>query len=275
MHYGVDLGNMESLWKQALCELDGSRSVRSCDDEAERAFWHDYFQNKKAYCQDKYSQPIVDVVREILEDRHLDTILEIGPGWGNYTFALAKMCRELTCVDISCDVLQFLQKTAVQQKAYNLNTICVKWEDAVLPQTYSAVFAYNCFYRMLDIKTCLKKIHRSAEFHVIGMTSGPEQPFLRDFETELGLKINWQRFDYIYFTNILYTMGIDVNCRIIPVEKIYEYETLDEAVQRESKRILDSGYPQGKVREIISRYFLPKDGKFRFVHHFNAAVLFW
>ena len=172
-------------------------------------------------------------------------------------------------------MLRFLQAVAARQRVYNLGTVCAKWEDAVLPQKYSAVFAYNCFYRMLDLKACLEKLHRAAEFHVIGMTSGPEQPFLKEFETELGLRIKWHRFDYIYFTNILYAMGIDVNCRIIQLEKVYEYETLDEAVRRESARILDSEYSQEEVRKIIARYYLPQNGKFRFVHRFCAAILYW
>lgn len=275
MHYGVDLGNMEVLWKRALHELDGSCSARSSDDEKERAFWHGYFEKKTEYCPDEYSRPIAAAVRAILTDKHPDTILEIGPGWGNYTFMLAELCRELTCVDISPDVLRFLQAVAARQRVYNLGTVCAKWEDAVLPQKYSAVFAYNCFYRMLDLKACLEKLHRTAEFHVIGMTSGPEQPFLKEFETELGLRIKWHRFDYIYFTNILYAMGIDVNCRIIQLEKVYEYETLDEAVRRESARILDNEYSQEEVRKIIARYYLPQNGKFRFVHHFCAAILYW
>ena len=82
MHYGVDLGNMEALWKRALHEQDGSCSARSSDDEKERAFWHGYFEKKTEYCPDEYSRPIAAAVRTILTDKHPDTILEIGPGWG-------------------------------------------------------------------------------------------------------------------------------------------------------------------------------------------------
>lgn len=63
-------------------------------------------------------------MRAILTDKHPDTILEIGPGWGNYTFMLAELCRELTCVDISPDVLRFLQAVAARQQVYNLGTVC-------------------------------------------------------------------------------------------------------------------------------------------------------
>ena len=55
MHYGVDLGNMEALWKRALHELDGSCSARSSDDEKERAFWHGYFEKKTLKDYRRYS----------------------------------------------------------------------------------------------------------------------------------------------------------------------------------------------------------------------------
>ena len=99
---------------------------------------------------------------------------------------------------------------------------------------------------------------------------------MKEFETELGLRIKWHRFDYIYFTNILYAMGIDVNCRIIQLEKVYEYETLDEAVRRESARILDSEYSQEEVRKDYCPVLPATERKkFRFVHRFCAAILYW
>ena len=100
MHYGVDLGNMEALWKRALHELDGSCSARSSDDEKERAFWHGYFEKKTEYCPDEYSRPIAAAVRAILTDKHPDTILEIGPGWGNYGNTAQKSRRDTARSDI-------------------------------------------------------------------------------------------------------------------------------------------------------------------------------
>ncbi len=275
MHYGVDLGDMQKLWRTALYERDGSCSERSRDDAAERQFWHNYFQNKSDNSPDAYSIPIASAVTEILRSQKPDTILEIGPGWGNYTFSLASLCRELTCLDISPDVLEYLANTGNQKNIQNIQAICSKWEDAVLPQKYSAVFAYNYFYRMLDIKSCLQKIQEAADFHVIGMTSGPEQPYFKDFERELGVSINWHRFDYIYLTNILYQMGIDVNCKVVPLSRTYQYPTIEDAVEKECGRILDKQYSRSKACEILSRYYKPVGSTLQFVHHFCGAILFW
>ena len=96
MHYGVDLGNMEALWKRALHELDGSCSARSSDDEKKSEHSGTVIlKRKRGRLPDEYSRPIAAAVRPFLTDKHPDTILEIGPGWGNYTFMLAELCREL------------------------------------------------------------------------------------------------------------------------------------------------------------------------------------
>lgn len=275
MHYGVNLGDMQNLWRMALHETDGSCSERSKNDAVEQQFWHHFFQNKKDSSPDSYSIPIASAVMEILGSKKPDTILKIGPGWGNYTFSLSSLCRELTCLDISSDVLEYLTNTAKKKNIQNIRTICSKWETAVLPQKYSVVFAYNCFYRMLDIRSCLEKIQQAADFHVIGMTSGPEQPYFKDVEQELGVSVNWHRFDYIYLTNILYQMGIDVNCKIVPLSRIYEYSSMDEVVEKECSRILDKQYDRNRVREILSKYYKPIGDSLQFVHHFCGAILYW
>ena len=275
MHYGVDLGDMQSLWKNALHEMDGSCCLRSRDDSVEKIFWKQYLLNKKDYHPDEYSIPLALEIKNILEVQKPDTILELGPGWGNYTFTLASLCKELTCVDISPDILQYITKIAMQKEIYNIKTISSKWEDAILSQKYSAIFAYNCFYRMINIRECLQKIHDAAEFHVIGMTSGPDQPYLKDFKEELGLSIKWHRFDYIYLINILYQLDIDVNCKIVPLKKTYTYDSIEELSKKESGRILDRQYDQSKVLEILKRYYKPIGGKYQFEHHFCGAILFW
>ncbi len=275
MHYGVNLGNMQGLWKAALHELDGSCSLRSRNDAAERDFWKKYLAGKTEYHPDEYSIPLASEIKKILEPQKPDTVLELGPGWGNYTFALASVCKQLTCVDISPEILQYLTKIASQKGFRNINTICSKWEDVSLSKKYSAIFAYNCFYRMLDIQECLQKIQDAADFHIIGMTSGPDQPYLKDFERELGLSIKWHRFDYIYLTNLLYQMGIDVNCRIVPLKRIDTFDSPEELMKKESRRILDQQYDQAGVWEILKRYYVPVGNKLQFEHHFCGAILFW
>jgi len=42
MHYGVDLGPMGELWREAMQERGGGYSRRTADDDAERSFWREF-----------------------------------------------------------------------------------------------------------------------------------------------------------------------------------------------------------------------------------------
>lgn len=276
MHYGVELEDYNALWQRAIRQEDGSYSPRTESDEEEKKFWSSFMGSKKTYEPDPYSRPIAAFVTELLRQYNISSVLEIGPGWGNYTVPMAKACRDMTCVDISPDVLAYIRRIADIEGISTIQTICSKWEDGESAVRRDAVFAYNCFYRMRDLRECLRKINDSADkLCIIGMTSGPEQPFLKDYELELGLNIRYDRLDYIYLTNILYSLGIDVNCRIIPLEKEYAYDTREEMLSRETGRIRDEAYDHEKADEILDRYFHMENGKYRFVHQFKAAVLYW
>lgn len=84
---------------------------------------------KDVYKQDGWAARITPVLRELILPRCPETILEIGPGWGNFTAELAECCRQLSCLDISPDVLSFLNEKVPQKEGKpEIRTICSKWE---------------------------------------------------------------------------------------------------------------------------------------------------
>jgi SAM-dependent methyltransferase len=276
MQYGVKLEDFNQRWQEAIRQEDGSYSPRTESDAEERRFWADFIEQKTAYEPDPYSLPIAAFVTALLRENNIQSVLELGPGWGNYTIPIARACPQVSCVDISPDVLDYINRTLDKEGLPGADSYCVKWEDFDAPRRFDAVFAYNCFYRMRDIESCLRKLDLYGEkLHIIGMTSGPEQLFYREMEQELGLSIRYHRFDYIYLTNLLYGLGIDVNCKIIPLEKAYRYDTMEEVLRRETGRINDACYSEAKVRKILERHFRWERGAFQFIHAFKAAVLYW
>ncbi len=276
MHYGVSYPSFGDLWREAMREKgSGLYSERTRNDEAERAFWHEVMPQKKEAAQDDYAVPIFAAVEEILGAQTYDSILEIGPGWGNYTFGLARHCRRMACVDISPDVLAYISAIA-SKRGMEIATVASKWEE-YQGGPHDVVFAYNCFYRMMEIEQCLRKINETAsKLHIIGMTGGPEQAYYPALEHKLGLDINYHRLDYIYLVNVLYQLGMDCNVRLIPIVKEYAFETMDEAVDSLCGRVLTKSFDKAAVREIVEPYFeKAPDGGCRFYHHFHAAILYW
>lgn len=116
------------LWRDALRDEEGRYSERTLSDEAERRFWKSYFHGKKQILTDPYSEDVWTAVRQILGERHFQRILEIGPGWGNYTLRLAALAKEISCVDISPDVLDYVQ-ILLKSHGYEMRAHCTKWED--------------------------------------------------------------------------------------------------------------------------------------------------
>lgn len=71
-------------------------------------------------------------------------------------------------------------------------------------------------------------------------------------------------------------MGIECNVKIIPLKKMYTFQTIEEALERESKRILSEDYDEEKVKKILELHLQKKeDGSYVYEHHFCAAILYW
>ncbi len=275
MHYGVKLEDFGERWREAMREWTGGYSARTEDDAAEQAFWKGFMKERSFRAPDSYSQPIWEEVKRLVEGAGVKDILEIGPGWGNYTFRLASCCERLECVDLSEDVLDFIRREG-RRLGYEIRIRQVKWE-AYEGAGSDLIFGYNCFYRMKEIEHSLRKINQKARrLCVIGMTSGPEQPYFKEMERTLGVAVKYHRLDYIYLVNILYQLGIDCNVKILPLTKTYRFSSLEEAARKESSRILKGTYDLDAVKGILKKYLKQSpDGSWTYEHHHNGAVIWW
>lgn len=275
MHYGVIMDDWGEHWRRAMEEWSGGYSMRTLDDAEERKFWAGFMKDRKGWRQDEYAGPIAERMKEIIEPLHPDRILEIGPGWGNYTFMLAGLCKEMRCTDISEDVLNYIRETG-RSMGYEIRMEACKWEEYEGVRA-DVIVAFNCFYRMREIEKCLEKINEYADrLCVIGMTSGPDQPYFKEMEHVMGAEIKYHRLDYIYLYNILYRMGIDCNVAIVPVHRRDMFASLEEAVEQECRRIRSQSYDRHQAKKILEKYLKQEpDGSFSYDHTFYSAILYW
>ncbi len=275
MYYGTQMPSFGDVWRELQKDWYGDDVLRVKDDDIERRFWKGYIRSRGPEGADQYSERIWKEIEAVLGERYYNSITEIGPGWGNYTFDLAEHCREMTCVDISPDVLKFIA-TRGKESGLRIRTVNSKWEDYHGSKT-DVVFGFNCFYRMKEIEQCLQKIDdMGSELHIIGMTSGPEQQYYRDFEEELGLKIRYHRLDYIVLVNVLYQLGIDPNVRIVDLERDYAYESVSKAAKKASRRIISEDYDEDDLTRILRRHLKKADdGMYHYIHRFKAAIMYW
>ena len=128
MNYGTTMPDFGDIWRELQLGWDGRPVERTVDDEVELRFWKPFIRDKGPEGMDLYSRRIWKAVEDVLGDRFYHSIIEIGPGWGNYTLDLASRCQQLTCVDMSADVLKHIFGLARQSGA-NVRTVNSKWED--------------------------------------------------------------------------------------------------------------------------------------------------
>jgi hypothetical protein len=252
---------------------NGNMPKRMIDDEVEEAFWSSMLEKKKQQKPDPYAQVVQRELLSLLNGD--DHVLEIGPGWGNYTFSIADNVQTLTCIDSSKSIVQFLESQAAAKNVHNMKLIHGKWESEKQIEKYSVVFGFNCYYRMFDIGKALLKMNESAQrLAIVGMTTGPEKPHYMDLHKK-GYKINLRHRDYIHLLNVLYQLGIMANCKIVKLQSKKSYLSYEELIQDNTTKILDTNYNGDEVETVINRYVSEKDGKYEYIYPFHAALLYW
>ncbi len=261
-------------WRQAMRLPNGTYSERAINDDGEKDFWRRYLAQKSINQPDDYSVKIADKVCELIQNVDAKSILEIGPGWGNYTLRLAAICQQYTCIDISKDVLKYVQRISSENNVQNIKTLYGKWEDCTPPQC-DVVFAYNCFYRMIEIEHCLGKINKNADrLCIIGMNKSPEQPYFLDFEQELRLPVRYTRMDCRDLERVLYGLGICAEYTSISNEREYAYDTFEELLNH-AVSCIAAPYDEKAVREILQRHYHYENGKYRCRQKFCSELLYW
>ena len=299
MNPKVDLGYAIKDWRKALDKIK-RQDIRIDNDDEEKKFWKRYigrhienegFNVEKFEANiDDYSGKIREKVLEILKDFKIETTLEIGPGWGNYTFDLAGLSREMTCLDLSEDNLEYIKTVADLKNVKNIKYSNKKVEEANI-DSYDLIFGYNCFYRMYDLDKVLEEIDKkSKKIAMIGMATGVEPKYNNLFEEKLNLPMDWRENDYIYLTMILYSKGVDVNQIVIKNKRKYTFDSIESILKHESVRIDYKTLPldlfsknktkeeeklYSEIKDVLLQYYKYEDGKYVYEYEFNSMLLYW
>lgn len=248
-------------------------SERILNDDCEKDFWKKFLADGKNTKKEEYTSKIFSEVLKIIKENNIQSILEIGIGWGNYTFDLAKNCKEIMCLDISQDAIDFVKKEAQKQNLNNISYINSKIEDAKL-DLFDMSFAYNCFYRILDIEKTLEKIiNSSKKISLIGMNSNIDRASTLDLENRLGLNIKKSYLNHKIIKEILLDMGYSCEEKIINVYREYSFDKIEDAYEMEKRFILQEKFSKKEVLNILEEHYNYSNGKFRQGHTICAGLL--
>ena len=167
------------------------------DDETERDFWTPSWAARPT--PGALRPPGPGAACPSFGARGVETALEVGPGWGNYTLTLAELCREVACVDISRDVLDFILRIGEERgRAISPPSMPSGRRSRRRAGTIWC-FGYNCFYRQADLADCFRRMDRAADkLCVAGMNTGLAPAWLHELDAAGG-RVSWEWKDYIYF----------------------------------------------------------------------------
>lgn len=263
--------DFEALWQEGMHDWEGNMPERMVDDTLEEAFWSQSMAKKTYKQTDAHAIPIYERIQKHIPKNA--SCIEVGPGWGNYTFPLREDVNTLTLVDGSASVIQYLQQYFVDDKAVRF--VHAKWEEANLLK-HDIVVGVNCFYRMYEMKAALKKMNEFANKRVIiGLTTGPIQPHYIILDEQFGYEIKYPRRDYIGIVNILYQLGIYADCEMIRLERIYRYESYAALYEAQSKKILSATFELEHVKQSLAGFITEENGEILYRHTFYAAIISW
>lgn len=269
------MSNAELRWQELMKCGKEDYSDRVKSDEIEREFWKKFIKDNRTI-EDKYAKGIKDIILPELEEINCKTALEIGPGWGNYTFDIANRTEKMYCLDISEDIIKFILKKSKEKNVNNIEGINSKLEEANL-QKYDFVFAYNCFYRMKNIIECLNKIiNCSNKLSIIGMNSELDRMPTLEIEKKLNIDIKRHFLNHVALNDILLEMGIKTEIKELILDRSYDFNTLDEALNFEKGFILEDldCKKEEKIKDILKQYYKYENGKYSYSHKIMAGLIF-
>jgi len=263
--------DFEKLWKQGMHDWQGNMPERMTNDVLEEAFWAQSMQKKTNRQTDAHAVPIYGVIRKHIPENA--TCLEIGPGWGNYTFPLREGVSKLTLVDGSESVIRYLQQYFVGDDAVQF--VHAKWEDAQL-EPHDIVIGVNCYYRIYEMNAALLKMNELAKKRaIIGLTTGPIQPHYVVLDEQYGYNIKYPRRDYIEIVNMLYQLGIYADCEMLPLERTYRYDSYEALYDAQSKKILNETFQWDHLKSALKDLISEENGQIVYRHKFYAAIISW
>ncbi|MFV8828120.1 class I SAM-dependent methyltransferase [Alkalihalobacterium sp. APHAB7] len=267
----------EEKWQDGMKDWEGKLPERMVNDKTEEAFWKKLIKERENQeVPDRYAKEIYGALSSMFGTE--DHVLEIGPGWGNYTFSLAEQVKKLTVVDSSRSILEYLKEACQMRQRTNVEFLHHKWEDIKFETDlhYDVVFGMNCFYRMNKITKALSLINQQAKrLAVIGMTTGPIQPHYEVLHEKYGYKVKHPRRDYIDLLQLLYSLGIYADCKMLPITRTYEFTNYEQLLKENTSKILTVDYKLKDVEKSLSKFVQFKDGKYIYDHHFHAAIISW
>lgn len=268
---------------------------KQCVDNPEKLNWVKFWQEKLEMKKDSkkdwdkaaknfHRTSKKDDYHELLFSKLIldkeDTVLDLGCGEGSITIPIAKKVKEVTGIDSSVKMLEYLNKKAQEENINNVHTIKEPLEDISYEELgdYDVVLASRSLNGIVPIKETLETINKIANKYVFITLFGPDNWKLQNEFLEYIDKKPNEFPGYNYLFNILYNMGIYANVEKLNIKAHREYDSIEEAMNNGKFRLdLFSSKEKEKLKEYLKRVLKkdPETGKLYNVKDRADWILIW
>jgi precorrin-6B methylase 2 len=237
------------------------------------------------------TQTETDFGKKVIERLKLHpywTALDVGAGTGLLALPMAKMCKHVTALDASSEMLRYLKQNAENQGTANINYVNKLIEETTIGKDipkHDVVVACRSMGLEQDVKTFLKKMDDAATRYAYIVWGAQERKFDIALYNALERPYEETRTHVILF-NILDQMGIRANVEIFESKPtVMGYNSIDAAFTslRERFKRMQMNRKLNPTEEKKLKRFLQTnlkqtaDGKYAFKQddYTKHALIWW
>lgn len=235
--------NLNQIWQDSFGWHGDNVNPRKFDDNIEREFWvkmaPEYTQK---YNMNSDSPLMAECLQKIIEPG--STVLEIGPGSGNFTVLIAEYAGKILGVDMAPAMLYELEQRAKENNYQNIELVNDKWEDYIPQEKYDYVISVNSLYRIPDMENALMKMYNYSKKGVILLRT-IQRPFFYDLYKKLNL-ICAECLDYQLLPMYFWQHDIHANVEFLDYTKKKNFSSWEWI---EKELVMDLGVSQYIARK--------------------------
>lgn len=183
-----------------------------------------------------------------------DTVLDIGCAEGTITRKIAKKAKSITGIDKSKLMLEELNRKAADEGLSNVKTIQKDINDLTYGSIgdYDIVLASRCLNGIYNIKDTLITLNEIANKYVYITVFGSSTHKYKKEKAEIAGKPFKAGTDHMILVMLLRSLGIEANVLQLECEKLKEYHSIEEAIERSIWRL---GELEEENRIALENYF--------------------
>lgn len=216
---------------------------------------------------------------EIFDPQPEWSVLDIGAAAGTLALPLAERTKQITAVEPSARMREFLQERRDALGLENIDIVEGRWEDdweALGIEPHDAVIASRSLM-MHDLREAIEKVERFARRRVILSTLVGEGPHDEKIFQAVGREA-FHGPDYIVVYNLLRQMDIFANVAFTRNCEAKNWASLDEAVEGHRWMLHDmSADEEARLREHLAATLVPENGRLKmpYAKVVRWAVIWW